>query len=309
MSVIAICNTGMSLKCVMHICHDACPHLSTGDAQPDARPINIHFSLHAMSLTSPIKVRFFDRNSRGLTLPTQLLHHDTWNALLCARVPVSLLELVQLAVDHLGLVVNMDNSHKMLRCHWKLGWRISSTTNAGITRHLRGRGGNWVETNATDTNSGVVTGRLARVICGLQISKVSRITGLDLPDTTWETEANKEQDTLFFVLVRYAAPHRNSGARRGPKHRPLCPGLLQDTHCLWSWAKRGPAFRRGCLQGNHWNRNKHFFGPDDDSQERRRICEEKAWYDLIQVHDVESYANVQIDPDRDQSFLQSVMWC
>ena len=92
-------------------------------------------------------------------------------------------------------------------------------------------------------------------------------------------------------------------------HRPLCPGLLSETHCLWTWAKRGPAFQRGCLNGEHWNRNKHFFGSDPEAQEKRRDFESKAWYDLIQVHDIESYANVQVGPDRDQAFLQSVMWC
>ena len=196
----------------------------------------------------------------------------------------------------------------------------TTTTDTGITRHIRGGGltpgttssylrGDWVETNVTDTNSGVVTGRLARVICGLKIHNVSRITGLDFRNKTWETETNKRNDTIVFLLVRYAAPHRHSGVRRGPKNRPLCPGLLRETHCLWSWAKRGPAFQRGCLVGSHWERNKHFFGTDDESQETRRTNEEKAWYDLIQVHDVQSYANVQIDPDRDHSFLQSVMWC
>ena len=89
----------------------------------------------------------------------------------------------------------------------------------------------------------------------------------------------------------------------------LCSGLLRDTHCLWSWAKRGPAFQRGCFSGEHWNRNKHFFGPDNESQQQRKDCEEKAWYDLIQVHNIESYANVQLDPDREDAFLQSVMWC
>ena len=114
-----------------------CPHLCTGDVQadvqPDAPTINMRFPLHTMSITKPISVRFFDRGNRGLTLSTQLLHHDTWNGLLCEGVPVSVLEIVQLVADHLGLVVNMDNSHKLLQCQWKFGWRISTTTNTGMT--------------------------------------------------------------------------------------------------------------------------------------------------------------------------------
>ena len=109
--------------------------------------------------------------------------------------------------------------------------------------------------------------------------------------------------------MRYAAPHPATRGRRGPQNRPLCPGLLSDTHCLWSWAKRRETFRRGCLRGVAWNRNKHMFGPDSDSQNKRKLGEERAWYDLVQASEIKSHANVQLDPDREQSFLQSVMWC
>ena len=290
--------------------------------QPDVRAVTPDgpFPLESLRLCSPIRVRFLDRGSRGLVLASHALHHATWNALLCGGVPLSLMELVQLVVDHLGLVVDMDNSHKLLECDWKLGWHVATTTKKGTTRHFRGGGvtpettsnylrGDWVETDITDTIGGVVTSRLARMICGLKISNVCKITGMQFPDTTWETAKNKNDDTMFFILVRYAAPHRNSGGRRGPNNRPLCPGLLKETHCLWSWAKRGAAFQRGCFSGTHWNRNKRFFGADSQSQQQRKQCEEKAWYDLIQVHNIESYANVQLDPDRENAFLQSVMWC
>ena len=33
-----------------------------------------------------------------------------------------------------------------------------------------------------------------------------------------------------------------------------------------------------------------------------------AWYDLIQISDIKNHTNVQIDPDRDNTFLQSIMW-
>ena len=96
---------------------------------------------------------------------------------------------------------------------------------------------------------------------------------------------------------------------RGPDHRPLCPGLLRDTHCLWEWATRDRGFLRGCLQGRNWDVNKHFFGYTDESQEIRRNNESRAWYDLIQTGDIVKYANVQPDPDTEDSYLQSVMWC
>ena len=228
----------MSLKYVIDLFH-----LYEGDTTPEpdvraATPGN-SFPLQSLSLSGPIGVRYLDRGRRGLALAAHVLHHDTWNTLLCEGVPVSLLELVQLVTDHLGLVVNMDNSHKLLECDWKLGWHVATTTKEGTTRHFRGGGvtpkttsnylrGHWVETNVTDTINGVVTSRLARMICGVKIRHVSNITGLDFPDTTWETDKNKQDDVVFYILVRYAAPHRNSVGMRGPNNRPLCPGLWHD---------------------------------------------------------------------------------
>ena len=55
--------------------------------------------------------------------------------------------------------------------------------------------------------------------------------------------------------------------------------------------------------------NKNFFGDTEASQTRRKDLEQRAWYDLIQTSNVTRYANVQTDPDRDDAFLQSVMWC
>ena len=276
--------------------------------------------MKSIRLNSSIDQHHLALGRRGLAHTARILHHDTWNSMTHEGVPVSLLELVQLVADFLGILVDMDNSHKLLQCHWQLGWHVTSTDHNDTTRHYRGGGvtptttsnyqrGDWVETNVSDVHSGVRTSRLARIVCGVRISGVRRIMRSDFPDETWETLENKRSDTLFFLLVRYASPHRNSGRRRGPQNRPLCPGILRDTHCLWSWTKRRVNFQRGCLSGNHWERNRHLFGHDIDSQLKRRDSEQRAWYDLIQVHDIKCYANVQIDPDRDEAFLQSVMWC
>ena len=216
----------------------------------------------------------------------------------------------------------LDLAHKILRCSWRLGWHITTSSN-GTSRSYWGGGvtpktssnylrGDWIETNVTDTSDqGVTSSRLARIICGMQISNIRHLQGnsLNIPDHTWETVQNKRKDTVYFLLVRYAQPHRYSGRRRGPEHRPLCPGVLEDTHCLWSWAQK-VRMRRGCLQGRSWERNKHFFGPTVQEQNLRKESEKHAWYDLVQTSEIVSYANVQYDPDRDNpSLLQSVMWC
>ena len=153
---------------------------------------------------------------------------------------------------------------------------LSPLTPIGITRKFRGGGvtpdttstflrGDWVETRITDLHNGVTTSRLVRIICGVRVTNFKKVTGYALSDEMYQTEKNKEEDTVYFLLVRYARPHALCRRNRGPDHRPLCPGLLRDTHCLWEWATRDRGFRRGCLQGRNWDVNKHFFGYGRDS--------------------------------------------
>ena len=177
------------------------------------------------------------------------------------------------------------------------------------TNYLRG---DWLETNVTDVINGVETSRLVKLICGVSVEKFKQCDGLTIPNNLFETEENKEHNNnegkVHFLLVRYAQRHPLCRGRRGPNHRPICPGWLRDTHCLWEWAKRNATFRRGCLQEDRWDDNKHFFGNSEESQELRKRNEMRAWYDLIQISDIKSYANVQKDPDNN-GYLQSVMWC
>ena len=249
---------------------------------------------------------------------TAALHRDTWDKILCAGVPISLRELVRLTARHLGLPGTIQSSQLLLTCAWSLGWHVTTRKTNGTTRHYWGGGltpdttskylrGDWIETSTTDTSpTGVTTSRLARVICGVRVSHVTRCSHTT-PEEIWETEENKKDDTVFFLLVRYADPHPHSRGR-GPNNRPLCPGILSDTHCLWSWAKRPSNYHRGCMSGRAWERNKHFFGDSDETQTSNRASELRAWYDLVQVSDVKCYANIQIDPDRCDALLQSVMW-
>ena len=282
--------------------------------------------LKTVRLTSPIDTRdngltVLYRGRRGMGEADRELHRDTWDTILCEGVPISLRELVLLAADRLNIGVNMPNAHKLLRCSWSLGWHVSTVSVRGTTRHYWGGGvtpatssnylrGDWVETNITDESNGIRTSRLARVICGVQIQGVRQaFAGFAVPPHMWETDHNRENDTVFFLLVRYAAPHPSTGRGRGPCHRPLCPGVLKDTHCLWSWAQRRANFQRGCLRGRSWDRNKRFFGNNARDQDLRKDREGRAWYDLIQSFEIVAHSNVQLDPDRNQSFLQSVMWC
>ena len=262
------------------------------------------------------------RGSRGMA---KKLSDMEWDTIVCEGVPVSLRELVTTVVYNLDLPVSVRSCEKLLKCSWNLGWHVSSTTTCGKTRNFLGGGavrnvsspylrGDWVETRITDMVGELRTSRLCRIICTIRIKNLRKITKLRFPvvcdddsQVTWQTEKNKEDDIMIFLLVRYAKPHQHT-RRRGPEHRPLCPGILQDTHCLWEWAKKNRTYRRGCLTGRAWESNKQFFGDSHEIQIRRRNSERYAWYDLIQVSDITSHTNVQLDPDREDSYLQSVMW-
>ena len=151
--------------------------------------------------------------------------------------------------------------------------------------------------------------RLARVVCGMQIMGINKVFGEDTLDPEiWESADNKKNGYVVYLLVRYAYAHPDTGRRRGPSHRPLCPGVMENTHCLWKWHERPATYRRGCFRPRPWERHKQFFGHDQKTQDERKEKEKRAWYDVIQVSDVICHANVSTDWDRDSSFLQSVMW-
>ena len=283
---------------------------------------------HGPKLTSIIKTGAHGLRVlyRGLVSAANVLHRDTWDSVLFAGVPVSIRELVLLFADKLGLETNMTTAHRLLLCSWALAWHVKVRSHDGVTLHYWGGGvtpdttsnylrGDWIEIKGTDIRFGVETSRLARVICAVQVSNFTRLIR-DYPilsDMVWETVKHQNTGVVTFrktyLLVRFAVGHRQSGRKRGPNHRPLCPGELEQTHCLWSWAKRHPNYKRGCFQGRSWDRNKRFFGNTRESQTVRKELEHRAWYDLVSLDDIIGYANVQSDPDRDHSFLQSVMWC
>ena len=287
--------------------------------------------LKSITITSAITgtdlaFQIFSRGSRGMITSKTKLDRSTWDTVIHEGVPLSIRELVDTVADNLRLSVTRETASMLLMCTWRFGWHIKSVVNNGDTRIFRGGGvtpgttstflrGDWVETDISDHMDGVVTtSRLARVICAIRLGDVHRHTGLVFPVTSdhyrllkWETEQNRKDDVLHLLLVRYAQPSPRARGR-GPHHRPLCPGIMRDTHCLWEWAKRSNSYKRGCFRGRSWDRNKHFFGDTVQSQNYRRDMERLAWYDVIQISDIRNHTNVQLDPDRQNTFLQSVMW-
>ena len=261
------------------------------------------------------------RGCRGLHAAATGIHHDVWDTVLCAGVPVSLRELVSLAAQHLGLGDDRQTHLRLLQCSWTLGWHVTSRDCDGSSRHYWGGGvtsdttsrmlrGDWVEIEGTELCRGVPTSLLARVICGVQIRNVGKFMGRDhISDSVWQTNYNKEQDSVVFLLVRYAMAHPDVGRQRGPQHRPLCPGPLRNTHCLWKWYQRPATFRRGCWRPRPWNRHKRMFGATEEEQNVRKRQEARAWYDFVQTSNIIGHTNVRKDCDRPDSFLQSVMWC
>lgn len=260
------------------------------------------------------------RGGRGMHSPDGTLHHDVWDRILCEGVPVSLRELVSFAGTQLQLE-GEHNRNQLLRCSWTLGWHVTQRTLDGIVRHFWGGGvtpntttnyrrGDWVEVCGQEMCRGEMTSRLARIVCGVKIGNIQQVfRDQVIHDSVWETDDCKTRDYAIYLLVRYAAPHAACGRRRGPEKRPLCPGELQTSHCLWKWYERPPQYRRGCWRQRPWSRHRHLFGNTEQEQESRRLNEARAWYDLVQVSDISDYANVSEDWDRPDAFLHSVMWC
>ncbi len=234
---------------------------------------------------------------------------------------MSLRELVSLSLSQLELEDNELNRHKLLQCSWHLGWHVTHTTESGVSSHYWGGGvtpkttssflrGDWVEIAGTEICRSEQTSLLSRVICGVKINGIRKTFGTAaIEDTVYENDNCREKDYVVYLLVRYACAHPDTGRQRGPNCRPLCPGELRNTHCLWKWYERPAPFRRGCWRQRPWERHRHFFGDTLQQQNSRKTQEERAWYDVIQSSNIISHTNVQCDWDRADSFLQSVMWC
>ena len=157
---------------------------------------------------------------------------------------------------------------------------------------------------------GTTTSRLARVICGVNVANIQTIFGQpNIHEDVWDNDSCKQKDSVVLLLIRYASAHPDSGRHRGPENRPLCPGVLRDTHCLWKWYERPVTFRRGCWRPRPWERHRHLFGSTILQQTDRKRQEARTWYDVISVKNILRHTNVQPDFDRPESFLQSIMWC
>ena len=284
-------------------------------------------SRDTVRLTATIPLREFgmiplSRGRRGLVAANHTLHVDIWDKILSAGIPVSLRELVSLSASQLGLPAGMATMNQLLQCTWRLGWHVTDKRESSFTRHFWGGGvtpqttsnymrGDWVEVAGTEKCRGEETSRLARVLCAVEINNLRRVFGKPLIEglNIWQNESCKHKDYVVYLLVRYADAHPSTGRARGPDRRPLCPGVLQNTHCLWKWCERPANFKRGCFRERPWERHRHLFGDTDAKQEARRTLEVRAWYDVIKSCDILRHANVTPDWDRPGALLQSVMWC
>ena len=296
---------------------------SCSDDDPDLQFLNCRTT---NKLTSPVQSRHHTmlrlrRGRRGMHAVNDNIHHDVWDSILCEGVPVSLREIVSLAAVQLKLQDTEQNHKRLLECSWNLGWHVTSTTSDKVATHYWGGGvtpnttsaylrGDWIEIHGNEDCRGVQTSRLARVICGVKIKNIKRVFNKTFERLgVWENKSSFKGDYVVYLLIRYAGAHPDTAQNRGPENRPLCPGELQYTHCLWKWYERPRNYRRGCWRPRPWERHKHLFGDTEEQQLLRKRKEARAWYDLIQVSNVRSHTNVQIDFDRPDTFLQSVMWC
>ena len=272
----------------------------------------------AITLTSPL----LDRQGGKIVLDAHNWdHQDKWDTIICPSVLVSRQEVLLLLAERLNLSRNKAGMLRVSRCQISLGQHVTVTTASNMRLHYWGTGSYcrlspkkwpyWVEVEGYETarSSGRKTSRLAYVVCGIQLKQVSLALGRKMPKPMREVKGKHGKDSLTFLLVRYAQAHPSSN-RRGPEHRPLCPGPLEATHCLWTWATRPVGYRRGCFRPRPWERHRRYFGQTREHQMQVKESEARAWYDIIQVTTIGNYVSVQedVDADGEVAFLQSLLF-
>ena len=269
-----------------------------------------------ISTSSP----FLDQNGKPVSFSDaqHWSHSDSWDTILCPDILVSRKELLLLLAEKLHIPRNQVGMKKIAESVHSIDRHVIVTTVSTMRLHYWGSGTyncvgsksstrqTWVEIEGHDRSaSHRLTSRLAFVVCAVHLNNKSLTMGTD--SQFCETA---DTDSVTFLLIRYAAPHP-SATRRGPEHRPLCPGPFQNTHCLWTWASRPNRHERGCFRPRPWSRHQQYFGSTPDEQERVKNLDRRAWYDLVQVTNIKNYANVQKDPDphlEGEVFLQSCVW-
>ena len=280
----------------------------------DQKPVKIMTSSPFMDPNN-IPVSFSDSH--------KWVHSDNWDSIVCPDILVSRKELLQLLAEKLRTSRNQDGMRRVARCVHAIDRHVTVTTVSKINLHYWTSGTyncgdrqsrrweTWVEVEGHDrSRSNRLTSRLAFVVCAIHLKNLRAVMGIPLAEELCEIQDQKKPDSATFFLIRYAAPHR-SATLRGPEHRPLCPGALKNTHCLWTWASRPESHTRGCFRPRPWSRHRRHFGSTPDEQEKRMELDNRAWYDLIQVTNIKNYANVQPDPDPyldGEVFLQSCVW-
>ena len=265
---------------------------------------------------------FRDRDGGDVhLLPADWSHVDLWDLVLCPAVLVSRKEVLMLLAERVLKKRTRDAMITISNCDLLIGRHVAVTMSTGDTLHYYGVGGQrwkqnkhatWVEVGGYDKTtrrSTRMTSRLASVVCGIQLRHVIDATGEPVPVALRDVKGDKGKNTVTFLLVKYAAAHE-SATERGPDHRPMCPGPLQHTHCLWKWATRRAGYTRGCFRPRPWERNKRYFGRTPLQQQGKREFEQRAWYDLIQVNNIKCYANVHNVSNWDEPtlFVQSLLW-
>ena len=252
-------------------------------------------------------------------------HADKWDTIICPEILVSRKELLLLLAEKLGTTRNQRGMTMVAKCIASIDRHVRVTTVSNMNLHYWGSGTyncvasrsakwqTWVEVEGYDRlgSSKRLTSRLAFVVCAVHLKNIRDNMGVALAPELHEVEAEtRHPDSVTFCLIRYATPHP-SATGRGPQHRPLCPGPLKNTHCLWTWASRPESHERGCFRTRPWSRHRRHFGSTPDEQEKLKELNLRPWYDLIQVTNIKNYANVQKDPDPyldGEVFLQSCVF-
>lgn len=251
--------------------------------------------------TACVRVPLRRRDGTKLTMGSGLDKVVTQRSFLHNQVRLTRAELLDLLCAELELPTTMESYRCMEVLRWTIGQKLlmpNVTAYWATDDNYLGQSQQRRDVFLLDgsfTENGVSTAFCCQATCFITISKLDELcerTGRTLP-VRLRNEIHK--NSLTFVLARWLTYHNDSWARDSRSH-PICPGPLQHTHCLWTFAKtRTPRKMMVDSNGNPSSAFRSYsqmFGDTTISQMKRWNSEKRAYYGLVTPRSIMSSCNI-----------------
>ena len=223
------------------------------------------------------------------------------------QVRLTRFELLDLLCQQLQLPVTIMSYHSLNNLRWTFGGKLSMSNGisywatdrnyepSGESNHSRRRDVLFLAGTEAGARAGQHNALCCQATCFITVSRLDElcnVTGVPIPH---KLKNEVHRNSLTFVLGRWLTAHPES-LQRDSLGRPVCPGALQHTHCLWTFAKT-PRPRKSMVDnlGNptsHFHRFSKMFGDTPAAQRERWKSEQKAYYCLVTPSTIKTTANM-----------------